>query len=192
MTLSGRPVLSKIRVIASGDSSALVGRSAVLGAGTNVSFATCSHCLLVAVGCSPGCASAALFYPRSGTATFTALASQPGQTFQGTFDNVELEQVVIDPVSLVSTPVPGGACFRIRNMTFTASMQSAGSVGTNADDAGTGGGTGNSEATPEATAAATAAAAAAAAAAPPRKRPTSDRVASLFSSAGILAPCPRS
>jgi hypothetical protein len=120
-SVAGRPVATKVRVVASGDPTTLVGRTAVLGADVNVSFSTCTHCLLVAVGCTGSdCSSAALFFPRAGSATLTSVGEGPGQTFSGTFDNVELEQVTIDPVTLLSSPVPGGACIKIPTLAFSA------------------------------------------------------------------------
>lgn len=121
-TLPNRPSLTKVKVVAVGTPSELVGKGAVLGASDNASYATCTHCLIVAIGCTAtSCADAAIFFPRAGTGTFTALAEGSGQPFAGTFTDVELEQVTLDPQTLASTPVVNGACMRVASLTFGAS-----------------------------------------------------------------------
>ena len=106
--LANRPVPSRVGVIGVGDASALVGKTVALGAGVNADYATCDHCLVIAVGCGTDCASAAWFYPRSGTGTFTAVASNPGEAFNGNFTDVILDAVTVDADTSKSTPIPGG------------------------------------------------------------------------------------
>lgn len=149
-SVSGRPVATSVRVIAYGEASALVGKPSVLGAGENANLATCTHCVLVGIGCAPDCSAATWFYPRKGMATLTAVASQAGQPFQGSLEDVELEQVTVDPSTLTSTPVAGGACIRIPSLTFSATTEpsdgpasdaGASDAGTSGYDSGTDGST---------------------------------------------------
>ena len=135
--MPNRPSATKVKVIAVGDAADLVGKPAVLGASVNVSYATCTHCLVVAIGCTAaGCADAAFFYPRTGTGTFTSLAEQGGQSFAGTFTDVELEQVNIDPQTFASTPVVHGACMHLSSLTFGSTL-SAVPPGGGGNDGGT-------------------------------------------------------
>jgi hypothetical protein len=136
--VAGRSVSTKVRVAAVGDALTLVGKASVLGAGTNVNLSTCTHCLLIAIGCGETCADAAWFYPRSGALTLTSVASGPGQSFAGTFDNVELERVTVDRATMTTTPMAGGACIRVKTLSFEATTEAgdAGAPGTK--DSGTG------------------------------------------------------
>ncbi len=154
---------SRVGVVGVGLASDLVGKTVALGAGVNNNYATCDHCLVVAIGCGTDCSSAAWFYPRSGTGTFTNVASNPGEKFAGTFSDVVLEAVTVDANTSASTPIPGGTCVHITKMTFdatagaaTSSGSDAGTTtaadsgtaatdsGTTAIDSGTDGGTGSS------------------------------------------------
>jgi len=124
-TLPNRPTATKVKVVAVGAPSELVGKGAVLGASVNVSYATCTHCLVIAIGCTAtSCDGAALFFPRAGTGTFTALAAAAGQPFSGTFTDVELEQVNVDPQTFASTPVVNGACMHVSSLTFGSTLSS--------------------------------------------------------------------
>jgi hypothetical protein len=114
-----RPQTTKLTILASGDPTQLVGKSAPVGTGDNANFATCTHCFVVAIGCAGSdCSRAALFYPRSGSATFASVATAVGQTFEGTLENAELVQVTIDTQTQTSTPVAGGACIKVPTLTF--------------------------------------------------------------------------
>lgn len=116
---TSRPQPTKLTVIATGAAGAALGKSVPLGAGENKSFATCAQCVVVAIGCGADCSRAAMFFPRSGTATITSLAQDDGSSvFAGRFENVELEQVTIDTKTQATTPVAGGACIRIPLMSF--------------------------------------------------------------------------
>jgi hypothetical protein len=147
--VSGRPTMTRARMLAVGDAATLVGKPAVLGAGVNASAETCTHCLFVAVGCAlaDDCQSATWFFPRAGTATFTAIASGQGEAFAGSFADVVLEQVTIDPATSATRPVPGGACLRVPSLAFSASASgeyaydSDGNI-TFSGDGGSGGGKG--------------------------------------------------
>ncbi len=126
-TLPNRPVATKVKVVGVGEASDLVGSGAVLGASVNGSYATCTHCLVVAIGCSAtSCAGAALFFPRAGTGTFSAVGQRRGQPFAGKFTDVVLEQVTIDPETLASAPVPNGACMHVATLTFGAMLEGGG------------------------------------------------------------------
>jgi hypothetical protein len=125
-TLPNRPAATKVKVVAIGAPTELVGKGAVLGAGVNASYGTCSHCLVVAIGCTAtSCAGATLFFPRKGTATFTALAESTGQPFSGTFTDVELEQVTVDAATFASSPVVNGACMHVTSLTFGSTLSNA-------------------------------------------------------------------
>lgn len=114
-----RPQTTKLTILASGDPAQLVGKNTAVGTGDNANFATCTHCFVVAIGCGGSdCSRAALFYPRSGSALFTSVASQTGQMFEGTLENAELVQVTIDTQTQRSTPVVGGACIKVSTLTF--------------------------------------------------------------------------
>jgi hypothetical protein len=150
-TLPNRPVISKLKVLAVGAASDLVGKTAVLGADVNKSWASCTHCVLVAIGCTTetDCSNAAFFFPRRGTGTFSAVASDNGQPFAGSLDDVELEHVTIDPKTLASTPVLNGACMHVAKLTFSSTMTSTSIVvdedgGTSSSSGGSGGTTGGS------------------------------------------------
>jgi hypothetical protein len=143
-SLPNRPARTKVKVLAVGSQSTLQGRAAVLGADANGSWRTCTHCVLIAIGCptDTDCSGAAFFYPRRGTATLNAVATSLGQPYEGTLSDVELEQVSIDPVTLASVPVPNGACIHISNLTFAARITVANSA--DSGTSGTGGTSGTS------------------------------------------------
>lgn len=153
LTVDGRPSRTKASIIVNGDPAALVGQTVTLGVGNNADAFTCTHCVLVAVGCSASsCGQAAFFFPRGGSASLNAVASYAGQPFSGALTDVELQQVTIDMDARTMTPVEGGACIRIPRLTFGATMTATGAiVGPPADagaadaaeDSATGGGTGS-------------------------------------------------
>lgn len=114
-----RPQPLRLTVLAAGDVGPLVGKTVDLGSGPNANYATCSHCFIVAIGCQGSdCSRAALFYPRSGSATFTSVANGPGGVFEGHLDQTELVQVTIDSASNTSTPVANGGCMRAEQVSF--------------------------------------------------------------------------
>jgi hypothetical protein len=119
--LPNRPETTKVAAV--GETSSMVGQPVVLGSGAEANFATCSHCLVLAIGCTTDCSSAAWFFARSGTVTFSSVATSeaaPSASFQGDFENVDLEQVSVNGNTYTSTPVPGGACLHIDSFTFSA------------------------------------------------------------------------
>lgn len=121
-----RPQTTRLTVLASGDPKVLAGTSAAVGAGDNANFATCTHCFVVAIGCTGSdCSRAALFYPRAGTAKFSTVASAAGETFGGTLENAELVQVTIDTQTQRSTPVAGGACIKVPTLDFRGTAPAA-------------------------------------------------------------------
>lgn len=118
LPLANRPVPSRIGVVGVGPAADLVGKTVALGVAENANYETCTHCVVIALGCTAtDCSNAAWFYPRAGTATFTAVASQSGQPFAGTFSDVTLEEVTVDAGN-VTTPVKGGACIHIGQLSF--------------------------------------------------------------------------
>lgn len=139
-----RPQTTKLTIVASGDLAQLVGKSAPVGTGENGNFATCTHCFVVAIGCAGSdCSRAALFYPRSGSATFAAVATAAGQTFEGTLENAELVQITIDTQTQRSAPVAGGACIRVPTLAFrgTAALAPVATSGAPPGGGTSGGGT---------------------------------------------------
>jgi hypothetical protein len=119
LPLVNRPVPSRLGVLAVGAPADLVGPNVPLGAGVNDNYETCTHCLAVALDCANSdCNSATWFYPRSGTAQFTEI----DDTFQGSFTDVVLEEVKLDPQTMHSTPVEGGACLTIPQLRFVATV----------------------------------------------------------------------
>jgi len=123
---TSRPQPTKLTVIATGAAGAALGKSVPLGAGENKSFATCAQCIVVAIGCGADCSRAAMFFPRSGTATITSLAQDDGSSaFTGRFENVELEQVTVDLKTQATTTVAGGACIRIPLLSFRGTPSAA-------------------------------------------------------------------
>jgi hypothetical protein len=123
LPLTGRPLPSHVAVLGAGRELDLVGKTVALGAAENADYETCTHCLLIAIGCdATSCDGAVWFFPRSGTATFTAAGLADGEPFSGTLTDVELEEVSIDWATSSSTPVPGGACLRLQSLSFDATV----------------------------------------------------------------------
>lgn len=139
LPLANRPVPSRLAVVAVGPSADLTGKTVALGAAQNANYETCTHCFVIALGCGTDCTSAAWFYPRSGTATFTAVPSAGGEPFKGTLTDVVLEEVKVDFATNVSTKVEGGACLHVQELAFDAVAESTSGVG-QATDAGSSGG----------------------------------------------------
>ncbi len=153
LPLANRPVPSRLAVVGVGTDAELAGKTVALGAGQNANYETCTHCFVVALGCGTDCKSAAWFFPRSGTATFTAVPTAQGEPFKGVFTDVVLEEVKLDFETGVSTKVEGGACLHVQELSFDATVQSTfapgsvdgGTSGSPADGGdGGGGGTGSS------------------------------------------------
>jgi len=68
----------------------------------HTSFPTCGFCVRVYVGDT-------IFMPRAeGTFRLDALDPSVGGRFAGALENVVLQEVIIDPSTAISTPVPGG------------------------------------------------------------------------------------
>lgn len=135
LPLASRAVPSKIAVIGIGTRSQLLGTEAVLGAAQNANYETCTHCIVIAVGCTTDCTAGTWFYPRSGKATFNAVPSVSGESFKGTFTDVTLEEVRVDFATGISTPVPSGACFHVSTLSFDAVAKSE--SGTTTSSSGT-------------------------------------------------------
>jgi hypothetical protein len=121
----GRATPTRMLVLAAGDPSALQGRTVALGSAPNESFATCTHCFAMAVGCrtdgqADDCSSARWFFSTSGSIVFAEVPSASGGAFSGALENVVLKEVTLDRASRTSTDVSGGACVHIKNVTFTS------------------------------------------------------------------------
>jgi hypothetical protein len=138
--LANRPVTSRLGVIAVGTRTELQNKLAALGTGDNVNYETCSHCFAIALGCVQNdCKPGTWFYPKSGSAIFTAIATTSGEKFEGTFSDVTLEQVTIDWKTATSVPVPGGACMHVTELTFSATATSTSITPTDAGTSAEGG-----------------------------------------------------
>jgi hypothetical protein len=119
--LVSRPTATRVSVQGVGLSAELSGKTIALGVAANTGNDTCTHCLLIVVGCTGGdCSAATYYFPRSGTATFTAVASAAGQPFGGRFRDVILEHVTIDPVSGATRAVGDGRCLYVKDLAFDA------------------------------------------------------------------------
>lgn len=119
--LVNRPTMTRVSVQAVGASADLSGKTIALGVAANVANETCTHCLLISVGCSgDDCSNATYYFPRSGNATFTSVASAEGQPFGGRFRDVILEHVTIDPATGVSHVAGDAKCLYVKDLAFDA------------------------------------------------------------------------
>jgi uncharacterized membrane protein YgcG len=119
--LVSRPTATRVAVQGVGASSDLSGKTIALGVAANSANDTCTHCLLIAVGCTgDDCSSATYYFPRSGTATFTAVASAAGQPFGGRFSDVILEHVTIDPATGATRAAGDDHCLYVKDLAFDA------------------------------------------------------------------------
>jgi hypothetical protein len=138
-----RPSLTQLTVLAVGSPADLQGKIVALGTGPNANYATCTHCMIVLVGCSAtNCDSARKFFGEAGSAYFSQVASGPGQPFVGEFDDVTLREVKLD-AKYTSTDVPSGACLHLTSFVFSgatpASATDAGDSGSSANGTGSAG-----------------------------------------------------
>lgn len=139
--LVSRPTTTRVSVQGVGASADLSGKTIALGVAANVGNETCTHCLLIAVGCSADdCSNATYYFPRSGTATFTAVASSEGQPFGGRFRDVILDHVTIDPATSASHAAGDGRCLYVKDLAFDAVVPQVAPVPPTPSDAGGGGG----------------------------------------------------
>lgn len=121
--LVSRPVATRIAVQGVGASGELSGKSTALGVAANVGNDTCTHCLVIAVGCAgDDCSGATYYFPRAGIATFTAVASAAGQPFGGRFSDVILDHVTIDPTTGATRAVGDGRCLYVKDLAFDATV----------------------------------------------------------------------
>lgn len=136
LPLANRPVASRIAIVGIGTRSELLGVDTALGAAENANYETCTHCLVIAVGCTTDCTAGTWFFPRSGKGTFTSVPNVSGDSFRGTFEDVTLEEVRVDFNTGRSTPVPLGACFHVSTLSFDAVAKSATTSGTTSSSGG--------------------------------------------------------
>ena len=136
--LVSRPTGTRVSVQGVGASADLSGKTIALGVALNAANETCTHCLVISVGCSgDDCSNATYYFPRSGSATFTAVASAEGQPFGGRFKDVILEHVTIDPATGVSHAAGDAKCLYVKDLAFDAVVpQSAPPPPSTGDDAG--------------------------------------------------------
>lgn len=119
--LVSRPTATRVSVQGVGAPADLSGKTIALGVAANVGNDTCTHCLLITVGCAgDDCSGATYYFPRSGTATFTAVASAAGQPFGGRFSDVILDHVIIDPATRASRAAGDGRCLYVKELAFDA------------------------------------------------------------------------
>ena len=86
-----------------------------LGAGVEASFDTCTACLLVVEDQPEEGDPARIYFQQSGTLD---LGTTTPYYIAGSLTDVTLVEVTLDPDSGASTPVPGGQCLHITNLTF--------------------------------------------------------------------------
>jgi hypothetical protein len=119
--LVSRPTATRVSVQGVGASGDLSGKTIALGVAANVGNESCTHCLLIAVGCAgDDCSGATYYFPRSGTATFTAVASAEGQPFGGRFSDVILEHVTVDSTTGATRSVGDNRCLYVKDLAFDA------------------------------------------------------------------------
>lgn len=87
-----------------------------LSAGNQADYATCALCVLV-VSLNADGSLAHVYYQDGGSMTLTEDPTATGHMI-GTATDVSVEEVMIDSSTFHSTPVPGGACFLLGNMTL--------------------------------------------------------------------------
>jgi uncharacterized membrane protein YgcG len=143
--LVSRPTATRVAVQGVGASADLSGKTIALGVAANVANDTCTHCLLISVGCAgDDCSNAEYYFPRSGTATFTAVASAAGQPFGGRFSDVILEHVTIDHATGATRAAGDARCLYVKDLAFDALVPAEGTI-TPPDDGGSGGGGGSTD-----------------------------------------------
>lgn len=86
-----------------------------LGAGEEASFATCTACVLIVEDQPEEGDPARLYFQQSGTVD---LGTTTPYYLGGSLTDVTLVEVTIDGETGESTPVPGGQCLHITNLTF--------------------------------------------------------------------------
>lgn len=94
-----------------------------LGSGEEASFATCNSCLLVLEDTPEEGDPARTYFQQSGT---LELGSTTPYYIAGSLSGVTLVEVTIDDETYEATPVPGGACLTISNLSFDVQPPTAG------------------------------------------------------------------
>ena len=89
-----------------------------LSKGNESNYATCEHCFLLREDRVGFVEALRTYFPREGSVAVTAMNSPPTPQFSMQLTGVEFVQVEIDPISYLSTPVEGGACYVIQSATW--------------------------------------------------------------------------
>ena len=95
-------------------------------------YSDCGLCVRAFKNVKQGAPADKEFYADKGTITITSIGADG--RFTGTFDNLELKEVVVDSNTFVSTPVPGGETWCLSNVPFDATMTEAGGGTVNPGD----------------------------------------------------------
>jgi hypothetical protein len=82
-----------------------------LGSGIEANYATCEHCIVLYEDTGK------VFFQQLGSMTITSLGANENMC-AGSFSNVTVIEVTINPMTFTSTPVPGGACYTLVNGTW--------------------------------------------------------------------------
>lgn len=84
-----------------------------LAAGGNENFETCTHCVLLIQDEGGGDGVQKFFFQSAGTLTVgPSTPAGPSPVLDVSFSGLRVEEVTIDDLTQVSTPVPGGDCYR--------------------------------------------------------------------------------
>ncbi|MBI5490779.1 MAG: DUF1566 domain-containing protein [Deltaproteobacteria bacterium] len=96
--------------------------SFVLGAtAAERNYQTCGTCIVAGTTCTASDGCEKMFFATAGTLAITDIGSAGGR-FAGTLTGLELMEVTIDPDTLRSTPVPGGAQWCIDSTAFDGTI----------------------------------------------------------------------
>ncbi len=96
--------------------------------GYDDNYATCGHCfLLFALDANGNVAKT--FYQESGTLTMTVVTDPITVNAAASVDNLKMVEVIIDPGTAISTPVPGGECLTLQTYDFVSGNGAGGSGG---------------------------------------------------------------
>ena len=88
-----------------------------LGKGNNTNYATCDQCILVHEDVDASSNPKTVFFQESGSITVSEGKPTDGSG-AGSIINATLAEVVIDPISFESTPVPNGRCLYLKVVVF--------------------------------------------------------------------------
>jgi hypothetical protein len=85
---------------------------------TGENYATCQECLLVYTSCSTDSSCTKTFLATQGILDITSISG----TLNGSLTNISLEEVTINPINFISTPVPNGERYCIPAYSFSTAI----------------------------------------------------------------------